>query len=397
MGNLFVCTSAEETEICQKGLKVTEVLQRKMDMINFEEMPKNRYDQEILSGFNIVREIGFGLFSRVYLARTDCLQCVAIKIVNKKDFARKESIQKMVVERELLKLLKHRNVLRLIRTAQSHKRLYFFLEFCPYGNIRQLAKLRSLRLSQLRVIAAQIIDALCYIHSEGIIYGDLKAENILLDIKGEIKLCDFNLSGTFKTLHNKVQGTMSYISPEIIEGRPHTHKSDFWALGILLYFLYYGVLPFPESCKIDLFDRITEGTLPEEPYDRKAPDCFKELLEDLLSLDPSKRPSTKQAFSKHSFFAGFDWEGFRDVPNAFDYILDLTVIDISSVQEFERSNLNADLLHLSPEKQSERFVIEGFTFEDEILRLANFNLEKEDNVKIIREDKTSSERAVSDT
>ena len=84
-------------------------------------------------------------------------------------------------------------------------------------------------------------------HSKQIIYGDLKAENILLNEKGVVKICDFNLSGTVTILKDQFQGTAVYMPPELIK---HNHKlfvSDFWSLGVLLHLICYRKYPFKKD------------------------------------------------------------------------------------------------------------------------------------------------------
>jgi len=102
----------------------------------------------------------------------------------------------------------------------------------------------SFTLSEIKVIAAQIINALFYLHNRGIIYGDLKGENILVNEFGIIKLSDFNLSGTKSILNETLHGTLCYLAPEYFQKKERTEKVDFWALGVLLYFLWYRTYPF---------------------------------------------------------------------------------------------------------------------------------------------------------
>lgn len=390
MGNCCSYDPVVDTEGINRDHQVTRLLFDRMNLISFEDCGAIRSDEQALSGLKLVGRIGSGLFSNVYLARGWGSNSVwgngfslAVKVIQKGDFSKREAVQKMVVEKEILRILRHRNILRLFGTVQSDENVYFFLEFCPLGSLRRLVSIRGrLEVEEIRPIAAQIIEALCYIHSEGIIYGDLKAENVLLNARGELKLCDFNLSGTRVTLENKVQGTLSYISPEVIEGLPRNFKSDFWALGVLLYLLFYGKLPFsghrggPSS---DLIRNIIEGNMPKEPKDRKAPPAFRSLISGLLSPIVSKRLGSKAQFESHPFFRGsdFDWQNFRESPGCFEYVRGMPPLQPKT------SNFSPASKPCPKESRHPVFLIQNFTYETEspLTGISKFELQESLNQK----------------
>ena len=173
---------------------------------------------------------------------------------------------------------------------------------------------------QIRVIAAQIIDCLCYLHGLGIIYGDLKAENILISKNGTVKICDFNLSGTKSVLNNALQGTICYIAPEMIEGSMRTHKSDFWSLGVLLHLLFYRKYPFKNRDGSDVLRNIMHVNLVKESRSRRASPEFRMLIKDLLTKSPRKRlGSRKEDFQQHPYFKGFSWTDYFRKRENFGY------------------------------------------------------------------------------
>lgn len=150
-----------------------------------------------MSLFNIDKKIGKGLFSKVYSALNEKGQKVALKVISKKNFVRVESIHKIIIEKEIMKILKHVNILKLYRTFQSKSKIYFELEYADLGSLlRIINKKLIFSIQEIQFLAFQIIRGISYMHQKGIVYGDLKAENILINSKGRIKLCDFNLSGT---------------------------------------------------------------------------------------------------------------------------------------------------------------------------------------------------------
>lgn len=119
-------------------------------------------------------------------------------------------------------------------------------------------------------------------HSKGIVYGDLKTENILINKNGIVKLCDFNLSGTYQILEDQFQGTMVYMAPELISGENKSKMSDFWALGVLSYLITYKKYPYLKKTKNQLFYNILNGNIQPETNWR-APNNLKSFIFDLMN------------------------------------------------------------------------------------------------------------------
>ncbi len=195
---------------------------------------------------------------------------------------------------------------------QSTNYLFFELEYAVHGSLLNILNTKmNLTIDEIRIIVAQIIEAIFYMHSKGIVYGDLKAENILLTRDGLIKLCDFNLSGTSTILSDSFQGTAVYMAPEVIDGSEKTNKSDFWALGILIHLMFYRRYPFERKNRTNLFFNILNGRiLPER--NKKAPRSLRDLIIKLLYLRPRDRFGNNIGqFVNHPFFKKFDWENYK--------------------------------------------------------------------------------------
>lgn len=205
-------------------------------------------------------------------------------------------MNKILIEKEILRLIDHKNVLKLYKSLQTHSRIYFVLEYASMGNLLNVLNLKKvLSVDEIRVIAAQIIQALLFMHSKGIIYGDLKAENILLNNKGIVKLCDFNLSGTESLLNDTLQGTVCYLAPEVILGKQRTAKSDFWSLGVLVYLLFFRKYPFVNKNQSELFFSIINRNVDFKNKDKKVPISFRQFILDLMIKDPAKRIGNKMS------------------------------------------------------------------------------------------------------
>ena len=162
-----------------------------------------------------------------------------------------------------------------------------------------------------RFYAAEIVLALSHLHSKGVIYRDLKPENVLLDSEGHIKLTDFGLSKTGhakNALTNTFCGTPEYLAPEVIKSDGYTFTVDWWSLGMLTYEMISGINPFKQAAmaekpRHEILKIITDKDIEILPgFTPKAAD----LLRGLLTRDPTKRLNEDQIMA-HKFFENINW------------------------------------------------------------------------------------------
>uniref|UniRef100_A0A915DZD9 Protein kinase domain-containing protein n=1 Tax=Ditylenchus dipsaci TaxID=166011 RepID=A0A915DZD9_9BILA len=223
---------------------------------------------------------------------------VAIKIVDKRRLD-SENLAKIYREIQVLKHIKHPHIIKLYQVMESSNMLYLVTEFAKNGEIFDLiSKQRRLSEENAREKFWQIISAVDYLHNFNIVHRDLKAENLLLDSNWQIKLADFGFSNFFnrdETL-NTFCGSPPYAAPEVFEGKRYAGPEiDIWSLGVVLYVLVCGVLPFEGTNLQYLRNRVLSGRI-RIPYFMTS-DC-ENLIRRMLTLDPTKRPSIDQ-IKKH--------------------------------------------------------------------------------------------------
>jgi len=149
-----------------------------------------------------------------------------------------------------------------------------------------------------------------HLHEKGIVYRDIKPENLLLDKDGYIKMVDFGFAKQISGPTYTICGTPDYIAPEIITRKGHQFAADYWALGVLTYEMLTGEPPFstPDTPEKTIYSNIIEGRYTMQQW--MSP-LVKDFIANLLALDPAQRlgsgPKGVKAIRNHPWFAEIDW------------------------------------------------------------------------------------------
>ncbi|XP_026147028.1 protein kinase C, eta, b [Carassius auratus] len=270
-----------------------------------------------LEDFSFLQVLGKGSFGKVMLARLKSDHRVfAVKMLKKDVILQEDDVEATMIEKRVLTLAhQHPFLTQLYYCFQTAERLFFVMEFVNGGDLMfHIQKCRRFDEPRARFYAAEIISALMFLHSKGIIYRDLKLDNILLDRDGHCKLADFGMCKEDireGKLTNTFCGTPDYIAPEIILEEPYGVSVDWWALGVLLYEMLSGHAPFEAETEDELFECILKD---EIIYSSWLSNEAEDILRGLLSRDPAcrlgcmDRDGGEEAITSHPFFAGLDWE-----------------------------------------------------------------------------------------
>ncbi|XP_054729935.1 serine/threonine-protein kinase SIK2 isoform X1 [Anastrepha obliqua] len=245
--------------------------------------------------YDIERTIGKGNFAVVKLARHRITKNeVAIKIIDKSQLD-SINLQKVYREVEIMKRLNHPHIIKLYQVMETKNMIYIVSEYASQGEIFDyIAKFGRMSENSARTKFWQILSAVEYCHKKNIVHRDLKAENLLLDINMNIKIADFGFSNHFKIgeLLATWCGSPPYAAPEVFEGKQYTGPEiDIWSLGVVLYVLVCGALPFDGSTLQSLRDRVLSGRF-RIPFFMSS-EC-EHLIRRMLVLDPSRRYTIEQ-------------------------------------------------------------------------------------------------------
>uniref|UniRef100_A0A673ZRB4 non-specific serine/threonine protein kinase n=1 Tax=Salmo trutta TaxID=8032 RepID=A0A673ZRB4_SALTR len=245
--------------------------------------------------YEIERTIGKGNFAVVKLATHIITKAkVAIKIVDKTQLD-DENLKKIFREVQIMKMLRHPHIIRLYQVMENEKMIYLVTEYASGGEIfDHLVAHGRMAEKDARRKFKQIVAAVHFCHCRNIVHRDLKAENLLLDHNLNIKIADFGFSNLFSRgqLLKTWCGSPPYAAPELFEGKEYDGpKVDIWSLGVVLYVLVCGALPFDGSTLQNLRARVLSGKF-RIPFFMST-DC-EYLIRHMLVLEPSRRLSMEQ-------------------------------------------------------------------------------------------------------
>ncbi|XP_056905175.1 serine/threonine-protein kinase SIK3 homolog isoform X4 [Takifugu flavidus] len=245
--------------------------------------------------YEIERTIGKGNFAVVKLATHIITKAkVAIKIVDKTQLD-DENLKKIFREVQIMKLLKHPHIIRLYQVMETERMIYLVTEYASGGEIfDHLVAHGRMAEKDARKKFKQIVAAVYFCHCRNIVHRDLKAENLLLDHNLNIKIADFGFSNMFSKgqLLKTWCGSPPYAAPELFEGKEYDGpKVDIWSLGVVLYVLVCGALPFDGSTLQNLRARVLSGKF-RIPFFMST-DC-EYLIRHMLVLEPSRRLTMEQ-------------------------------------------------------------------------------------------------------
>uniref|UniRef100_A0A4W5JV48 Protein kinase cGMP-dependent 3 n=1 Tax=Hucho hucho TaxID=62062 RepID=A0A4W5JV48_9TELE len=260
--------------------------------------------------------LGVGGFGRVELVTTlHHGKYFAMKRVSKKHIVAKRQEEHVLFEKRILKAIKSDFIVRLHSAFKDTRYIYMIMEFCVGGEI--WTKLKEVgRFDEPIAVfcTACVVEAYAYLHKKGIMYRDLKPENLMLDAKGYVKLVDFGFAK--ELVHGDKTysfcGTPEYMAPEIIQNQGHDFAADFWSLGILVYELLVGSPPFSSSEPAKIYPKILDGVLKFPPYMGEG---AKSLISKLCRPRPGQRlGNTKNGIKDvrhHRWFSSMNWHKLR--------------------------------------------------------------------------------------
>ncbi|MFY9555332.1 MAG: protein kinase [Blastocatellia bacterium] len=264
----------------------------------------------ILGRYEIRSKIGEGGMGEVYLAQdTNLDRKVALKILPAEVAANRDRMDRFVQEAKAASALNHPNIITIHEIDQTDSGHFIATEFIDGDTLRERMRIAPLKLGEVLDVAAQIASALSTAHADGIVHRDIKPENVMLRRDGIVKVLDFGLaklterllpesadtkaptSAPIKTEPGMAMGTAAYMSPEQARGLHVDARTDIFSLGVLIYEMVAGRLPFVGSNKIDILAAILSDKEPPPlaRYTHEAPAELERIVEKALAKEREER------------------------------------------------------------------------------------------------------------
>lgn len=306
-------SSEEDNNIEDKlsKLKVEEI------QIDLTDITKVGHEKASPSQFELLKVLGQGSYGKVFLVKKiigNDKGCLYAMKVLKKATLKVRDRQRTKTERDILTEVEHPFIVKLHYAFQTEGKLYLVLDFMRGGDLyNRLSKEQCWKLKEadVRFYVAELVLALDHLHKLGVIYRDLKPENLLLDSDGHIALTDFGLSKeNFNHRRSySVCGTWEYMAPEVLCGKGYDYSVDWWSLGVLMFEMLVGVCPFEGENKKETMAKVMKSTI--EYPDSLSSESIS-LLQGLLKRNPVKRFGSMDGWKaeeikRHVFFDSINW------------------------------------------------------------------------------------------
>mmetsp|Transcript_45914 Transcript_45914/g.107726 ORF Transcript_45914/g.107726 Transcript_45914/m.107726 type:complete len:482 (+) Transcript_45914:231-1676(+) len=304
--------------------------------------PANGKHGDVLSAYNVHETIGAGSFGKVKKAtKRSTGEIVAIKIIDKKLIGDVEDVMRYTREFAILANLNHKNIIKLHEVTQSDIYFYVIMDLCE-GNLQDIISrdgieppldlmsesvdgtdLASCPKAQKKVLPEdvargyfrQVVAGIEHSHKKNVIHRDIKLDNVLVDMDGNLRVCDFGLSAMVDDSDSMLKtqvGTLYYAAPEILKGKGYLGPpADVWSLGVLLYVMTLGRYPFNSVVKQqrEIKHKIMSKS---PPMPKAASRGLRDLIARMLTKDPDRRITLSQV-QNHSWYLGMSIE--RDPPS----------------------------------------------------------------------------------
>ncbi|MEW6600784.1 MAG: serine/threonine-protein kinase [Nitrospirota bacterium] len=247
--------------------------------------------------YEIITEIGRGSMGVVYKAHDPNLDLtVALKVLRQDRLSSEAFVKRFLSEAKALGRLDHPNIIRVYNVDEAEGTVYIAMEFIEGESLNDVMQKKRFGMEEIIGIGAVVADTLDYAHKQGIIHRDIKPSNILIRNDGRLKITDFGIAhiedsaAPKQTQAGEILGTPAYMSPEQVLSRPVDGRSDIFSLGVILYELCAGNMPFPGQNLASIFNAITQlEPAPLREGNPEMPDNLSTVILKCLQKNPDNR------------------------------------------------------------------------------------------------------------
>ncbi|KAI6247830.1 Protein kinase C-like [Erysiphe necator] len=323
--NLYSSQAKGKLPATEQPLSVTSLAQRKGVPPQANEPGTGR--RIGLDHFNFLAVLGKGNFGKVMLAEAKSTkQLYAIKVLKKEFIIENDEVESTRSEKRVFLIAnreRHPFLTNLHACFQTETRVYFVMEYISGGDLMLHIQRGQFGTKRAQFYAAEVCLALKYFHENGVIYRDLKLDNILLTLDGHIKMADYGLCKEdmwYGSTTSTFCGTPEFMAPEILLDKKYGRSVDWWAFGVLIYQMLLQQSPFRGEDEDEIYDAI----LADEPlYPIHMPRDSVSILQKLLTREPDQRlgsgPTDALEVMSQPFFSNINWDDIyhKRIPTPF--------------------------------------------------------------------------------
>ena len=262
-----------------------------------------------LKDLDNIKELGSGNFGSVNLVRNKKnKQFYAIKALDLEQIKLENLEECVELEKNVLLKTDHPFIMKMVKYLKNENYIFFINEYIKGKELWEVIRdIGLLNKEQTQFYIASILLAINHLHKKKIIYRDIKPENVMVNVKGYIKIIDF---GTVKEIEDRtttVIGTSHYMAPEITKGEGYSFQVDIWSIAICMYEFFCGKLPFGEDLEdpMDIYRAVCKEELsfPNFVHDEK----YMSLMNKMLKKNPAQRLWKFEQIKSDPYFSDFDW------------------------------------------------------------------------------------------
>ena len=337
----------------------------------------------------IIGRGGFGKIWKAYCKLNN--KYYAIKEMNKLRIIDKKYIHSILTEKEILSKISHPFIITLYYTFQDYNSLYLVMELFEGGDLRvHLNYVKTFSEKMIKFFLINSIISLEYIHNLNIIHRDIKPDNYLLDLNGYIYLTDFGISiyvNNIKNNNNNYEtnnlGTLGYMSPEVLNSKKNNFTVDFYSLGITLYELLFGKIPYKGLPKKEIKEKILSENF--QIKGNEIPIGYSYELADLINRLIKRKPNKRIGYNgiseikKHPFFKDIIWEKYKEKKEISPFLKLVNYYKNSGIKKLE-NNKEDNIDNQTLERY--KMIKNNFNIYNEYFN--NFTWSKYDNKNIVQ-------------
>ncbi|KAI8879279.1 Pkinase-domain-containing protein [Backusella circina FSU 941] len=295
-------TSESTSRVKQRQLK-----ENKKDLQIMKKLQELCKNSDPLLVFSNMVKIGQGASGGVYIAnrKNDIDTPVAIKQMKLDKQPKKELIINEIV---VMKRSQHPNIVNFIESYLWKGDLWVVMEYMEGGSLTDVVTCNMIMEGQIAAICKEVLQGLKHLHANGVIHRDIKSDNVLLSMNGDIKLTDFGFCAQLHDEQSKrttLVGTPYWMAPEVVTRKAYDQKVDIWSLGILAIEMIEGEPPYLNENPLRALYLIANNGTPDLQNPESLSDIFRDFLSLCLQPDPSFRPTADEML-RHPFLLKAD-------------------------------------------------------------------------------------------